>query len=54
MTEFSSTKPIFPTKDQLEVIRVNRDSIEMMQSATDVESWNLLRDVIKSQMRNNI
>lgn len=49
--KFDSTKPMFSTAYQNEVINNNQKWIEMMKTSADVNVWNVNRHVIRASLK---
>ncbi len=42
---------MFPAAEQLAVVNNNPEWIEMMKTSTDIQQWNLNRDIIKASLK---
>jgi hypothetical protein len=48
---FNSKVPMFPAAEQLAVVNNNSEWIKMMKTSTDIQQWNLNRDIIKAYLK---
>ena len=49
--KFDSSKPMFSTAYQNEVISRNQEGIDLMKTSVDVDVWNVNRHIIRNYLK---